>query len=351
MNTTTFERNLIQKIEKEIPGVTPGLQVQVHQLGKKVCDISIGQTFPYYDFASLTKIVFTTPLFMKAFEDKKWTLETKVSDLCPWFKHSEIRVTQCLNHSSGLAWWLPFFELVDYKKTDRERWLSTQQMINDSPLDLKDISVYSDVGFVMLGHFLEAMFEEDLFSIWNSLKEEVYPRSTLNFHPHNQAPFEGRLYAPTERSEWRHKLIQGEVHDDNTWSFGGVSTHAGIFGSIDDLGWYALFLRSILQGYAKTYVRQKTALLFSSKTRPQGQGDWAYGFMMPSSGQSSSGDYFSPASVGHTGFTGTSLWYDPVHDISVAILSNRVFLGRDNKQFAQLRPKIHNWVVQGLRKV
>ncbi len=351
MSFGTFEKNLVLKIEKEIPGVTPGLQVQVHQLGKKVCDFSVGQTFPYYDFASLTKIVFTTQVFMKAYEDKKWTVESKVVDFCPWFHNKEMKLVDCLNHSSGLAWWLPFFELVDFKKTPRDRWLSTQKMINDSPLDKKDISVYSDVGFIMLGHILENMYEKELLEIWKDLKEQIYPRSTINFHPNNEPLFEQRLYAPTERSEWRHKVIQGEVHDDNAWSFGGVSSHAGLFGSIDDLGWYALFLRSILQGYAKTYVRQKTAMTFASRSRTLGLGDWALGFMMPTPGGSSSGDFFSPASVGHTGFTGTSLWYDPVHDISVAILSNRVFYGRENKQFASLRPKIHNWIVQGLRKV
>lgn len=351
MSFGSFEKALIQKIEKEIPGVTPGLQIQVHQLGKKVCDVSIGQTYPYYDFASLTKIIFTTPVLMKAFEEKRWSLATPVSEFCPWFEHKQVLVSDCLNHSSGLAWWLPFFELVDYKKPASERWQSTRSMINDSPLDKKDISVYSDVGFIVLGHVLESLYQKNLFQIWMDLKDEVYPRTTINFHPNNEAPFEQRLYAPTERSEWRHRLIQGEVHDDNAWSFGGVSSHAGLFGSIDDLGWYALFLRSILQGYAKTYVRQKTALTFVSRSRGQGQGDWAYGFMMPTLGSSSSGEHFSPASVGHTGFTGTSVWYDPVHDLSVSILSNRVFLGRDNKLFAQLRPQIHNWIVQGLRKV
>lgn len=351
MGLSSFEKNLISKVEKEIPGVTPGLQIQVHQVGKKVCDVEIGQTYPYYDLASLTKVIFTTQIFMKAFEEKKWTLDSKVVDFCPWFKFPEVTLTECLNHSSGLAWWLPFFEIVDFKKTPQERWLSTQQMINESPIDQKDISVYSDVGFILLGHVLESMFQKPLIEIWGQLKEEVYPRTTLNFHPDNKACFETRLYAPTERSEWRHRLIQGEVHDDNTWSFGGVSSHAGLFGSIDDLGWYSLFLRSILQGYAKTYVRQRTALTFTSRSRSQGMGDWAYGFMMPSPGTSSSGDYFSPASVGHTGFTGTSIWYDPVHDMSVSILSNRVFLGRDNKQFAALRPKIHNWIIQAFRKV
>jgi CubicO group peptidase (beta-lactamase class C family) len=351
MNLSSFERQLLQKVEVEIPGVTPGLQIQVHQAGKKVCDIAAGTTYPYYDFASLTKIVFTTQVLMKAFEDGLWNLETKVAEFCSWLKHKDIKVVDCLTHSSGLIWWLPLYKSLNLNSTSKERWLSTQSTINELNLELSAQSVYSDVGFILLGHFLEAIYQKDLIEIWSLHKEQNYPRTTINFHPENKPKFDTRLYAPTERCQWRGKLIQGEVHDDNTWALGGVSSHAGLFGSIDDLGWFALYLRSTLQGFAKTFVKQRTAMLFTSRARPQGQGDWALGFMMPTPGKSSSGDHFSLASVGHTGFTGTSLWYDPVFDISISILSNRVFYSRENKQFAELRPKIHNWIVESLRKV
>jgi CubicO group peptidase (beta-lactamase class C family) len=141
------------------------------------------------------------------------------------------------------------------------------------------------------------------------------------------------------------------VHDDNAWAFGGLSTHAGLFGSIDDLGWFALFMRSELKGYAKTSVKPKTAQFFASRSLPPGKGDWALGYMMPTPGNSSAGNYFSPFSIGHTGFTGTSLWYDPQADLSIAILSNRVFYGRENKEFATLRPQIHNWIIEGMKRV
>jgi CubicO group peptidase (beta-lactamase class C family) len=72
--------------------------------------------------------------------------------------------------------------------------------------------------------------------------------------------------------------------------------------------------------------------------------------MMPTAGASSSGKYFSPDSIGHTGFTGTSFWYDPKQDLGIAILSNRVYFGRENKQFATLRPQIHNWIIEGLKR-
>ena len=95
---------------------------------------------------------------------------------------------------------------------------------------------------------------------------------------------------------------------------------------------------------------QKTAQLFSKKAVEEGKGDWALGFMMPTPGQASCGHYFDLSSIGHTGFTGTSTWYDPKMDLAVCILSNRLVYGRENNRFKELRPKIHNWLVEGLRK-
>jgi CubicO group peptidase (beta-lactamase class C family) len=189
-----------------------------------------------------------------------------------------------------------------------------------------------------------------LIEIWSRIKEEFYPRTSLEVHDSNLPKAPVRLYAPTERCEWRSKLIQGEVHDDNTWAFGGVSSHAGLFGSIDDLGWYALLLRSQIKGISKTSIKQKTAQLFAQRSRPVGRGDWALGYMMPSPGASSSGSYFSPYSIGHLGFTGTSIWYDPVADVSIGMVSNRVFYGRDKNEFAALRPKIHDLIIEGMKK-
>ena len=118
----------------------------------------------------------------------------------------------------------------------------------------------------------------------------------------------------------------------------------------DDLGWHALNIRSQLLGIARYEVKQKTAQLFAKRAVEEGKGDWALGFMMPTPGQASCGHYFDLSSIGHTGFTGTSTWYDPKMDLAVCILSNRLVYGRENNRFKDLRPKIHNWLVEGLRK-
>jgi len=351
MSLTSFELKLKKQIEKVLPGVSPGVQIQVHQAGKKVCDLSVGETYAYYDLASLTKIIFTVQALMKAYEEKRWNLKTKVKDICPWFSHDEVLVADCMAHASGLVWWMPLYQQLDLATSRINRWTEGARLIRGLPLEKHDSSVYSDVGFIVLGHVLESLYSLPLSEIWARLKEEIYPRTTLDFNLENEPQHALKLYAPTERCQWRQKTIQGEVHDDNTWAMGGISTHAGLFGSIDDLGWFALYLRSTLKGYAKTYVKPKTAQLFAARARPHGKGDWALGYMLPSVGSSSSGQYFSQASIGHTGFTGTSVWYDPIQDLSVSILSNRVFYGRENKEFAALRPQIHNWIIEGLKRV
>lgn len=351
MRFSQFEDKLAKKITERLPGAAPGLQVQVHQSGRKICDIAVGDSFAYYDLASLTKPFFTVAALMKAFDEGKWGLETRVADLLPWFPHRDVLIVHCLTHTSGLPWWHDFYKHLDLSKTIEERWKSLNVMIRELPREKPEKAVYSDVGFLVLAGCLEALEGAPLLEVWNRLKESFYPRlTTLDFHPGNIVPHAAKYYAPTERCPWRGKLIQGEVHDDNAWALGGVSTHAGLFGSVDDVSWAGLFLRSQLLGISRIQVKLKTAKLFMGRALPLGKGDWAMGFMMPTPGSSSSGDYFSPYSIGHTGFTGTSFWFDPSSDLLIVILSNRVFLGREIREFVSLRPQIHNWIIEGLRR-
>lgn len=352
MASSTFEKKLIAQIEDALPGVAPGVQVQVHQNGRKVVDIAVGETYPYYDFASLTKVIFSVQAMMLAFEEGRWNLKSKVQDFVPWFAHDDILVRDLMTHSAGLVWWHPFYQTIDINSSELNRWSQVAQTIRSLNLVNKDQSIYSDVSFLMLGFVLESLYSLPLIEVWDRVKDQFYQKSSLDFNPHNKPQHAAKFYAPTERCAWRGKMLQGEVHDENAWALGGVSSHSGLFGSIDDLGWYALLLRSQIRGVSKSVIKIKTAQMFTSRARPEGKGDWALGYMMPTKGVSSSGNYFSPLSVGHTGFTGTSIWYDPNFDLSIGILSNRVFLGRDKKDFAKgLRPQIHNWVVEGLRRL
>jgi CubicO group peptidase (beta-lactamase class C family) len=350
MKYSVLEKNLISQLEERIVDVTPGVMVRAYQGGRIICDVAVGSTYAYYDLASLTKIIFSTQAMMYAFELGKWKFESKVGDYLSWFPHKDIKLSELLTHSSGLVWWMPFYENLDLNSSEEARREQLKKMLIECKVEKQESAVYSDVGFLLLGFVLEKIFDKDLQSIWDEIKNKFYLGTTLEFHSHNQFTERPYLFAPTEECPWRKRLIQGEVHDRNTWALGGVSTHAGLFGSVDDVGWYSLHLRSQLLGIARYSIRQKTAQLFAKRALPEGKGDWAMGYMMPTPGSASCGNYFSLDSIGHTGFTGTSVWYDPKMDMSVIILSNRVLYGPENKAFAKLRPEIHNWIVENYRR-
>ncbi len=350
MKASVLEKTLVSQIQPRLKDVTPGVQVRAYHGGKLVCDLNLGETSPYYDLASVTKIIFSVQAMMVAYEEKKWDLDTKIAAILPWFRHRRVRIQDLMTHSSGLPWWMPFYKDINLDQSVSDRWKQLQGMIENIEVEQKDVSTYSDVGILTLAFVLEELYQMPLFEIWNRTKDRFYAGTTLNFHPDHQPVYRQNLYAPTEECPWRKRVLQGEVHDENCWALGGVTTHAGLFGSMDDMGWYLLQLRAQIQGVARYSIKQKTAILFSQRARPVGKGDWALGYMMPTPGSASCGVYFSLTSVGHTGFTGTSAWYDPKMDLAVGILSNRVAYGRDNKSFGILRSDVHNWIVEGLRK-
>lgn len=350
MRLAVFEKGLIEQIRPRIRDVTPGVMVRAYQGGKLVADVSVGETWAYYDLASLTKVIFSVQSAMLAYERGLWKTDSRVADFLPWFPHPQVQVVDLLTHSSGLPWWKPLFKEIDLHKNLEERRDQLKAILVGMELDPSEQSIYSDVGFLLLGFVLEAIYEKPLPEIWDEVRSLFYEGTTLEFHPQHEMKYPRNLYAPTEECPWRKRLLQGEVHDENAWSLGGLSTHAGLFGSIDDVGWALLNFRSQYYGIGRAPIKMRTAQLFAKRARPEGMGDWAMGFMMPTPGGASCGSYFSLDSIGHTGFTGTSLWFDPKADLAVAILSNRVLYGRENNSFKNLRPEIHNWIVEGLRR-
>ncbi|MEK6629057.1 MAG: serine hydrolase [Bdellovibrionota bacterium] len=349
MKYSSQENKLIEKIKLAIPDVTPGVSARAYHLGRMVCDINVGHTYPYYDLSSLTKIIFTQQAIMEAFDGGMWTLNTKITDVLPDFKH-DIYIKDLLTHTSGLEWWLPLYKDIQLELPWEEKrsWIYNQ--INNSVVKKTERSIYSDLGIIILGFILEKLYKKNILQIWLDLKERNYASTTFDFHIENKTDIPIERFAPTEDCVWRKKIMRGEVHDENTWSFGGISTHSGLFGSIEDVSAFGLNVRSQLQGIARYSVRQKTAQLFASRAIPTEVGDWTLGYMMPSAGSSSCGPHFSVRSIGHTGFTGTSCWYDPRNDLLVIILSNRVHYGRENKEFIKLRPQIHSWICESLKR-
>ena len=129
MKFSVLEKNLIVKLEDRIRDTTPGVMVRAYQGGKIICDVAVGQTHPYYDLASVTKVLFTQQAMMYAFELGKWTVDTKVSDLLPWFVHKDVKLTQLLTHSSGLAWWMPFYQELNMQASMEQRRVQLKEIL------------------------------------------------------------------------------------------------------------------------------------------------------------------------------------------------------------------------------
>src|SRR5690606_944047 len=145
---------------------------------------------------------------------------------------------------------------------------------------------YSDLGILTLGHWLERLLEKPLLTLWKEWGEEMGFKH-LHFHENNVPIYKRQLYAPTENCPWRKKVLQGEVHDDNTWALGGVAPHAGLFGGLEDMEKWGLILRKSFYGNSKNPLNPSVTRLFCSRAIPKNHGDWALGFMMPTPGSAS----------------------------------------------------------------
>ncbi|MEY4617619.1 MAG: hypothetical protein RJB66_2579 [Pseudomonadota bacterium] len=327
---------------------TPGLCFEVYQGGQLYASYQGGQVYPYYDLASLTKVLFTVPAMMLAHQRGLWSLDDKVGDHLVWWPHSQTKIVDVLTHTAGLLWWKAFYEDLIKEPEGEARWDKLRLDIKDCPLGDTSKAVYSDVGFLTLAFLMQAIWKKSLPEIWAAVKQEFSSQTNLHWIKPGSPPFPLHDYAPTELCPWRGRRIQAEVHDENAWALGGMSSHAGLFGNCSDVA--AVFLSFRRAYYDLTHPLHKTVRFFTQRQIPYEKGDWAMGLVIPTSGSSTSGQYFSSTSMGHTGFTGTSAWWDPEKDVLVVILSNRVYFGREKREFAKLRPLLHDEIISLLRR-
>ncbi len=344
-----LEKSLQEKFATLPPSATPGFVLQVYHLGKKVCDTSWGKTWKYYDLASLTKIFFTVPWMIRSVHLNKVDLFRAYSKYCPWYSH-QIVVKDLLSHSAGNEWWQPFYKMLNlnFESEFRKQQLKIQ-LHSTPPTQKKDKAVYSDIDFFLLGFLLESVYEKKWIELWNELSEVIFKKHPMHFNVENVSQFSKDLYAPTENCPWRRHIVQGEVHDENAWALGGVAPHAGLFGSVEAVGEWALWFRSEFYGHTSSWAEAALVQKFTERCFPTKKGDWSLGFMLPTPGSASCGQYFSSESFGHTGFTGTSFWMDPQKDLMVILLSNRIHPVRSNELFKKCRPQIHDWICEELR--
>jgi serine-type D-Ala-D-Ala carboxypeptidase len=326
-----------------------------------------------YDIASLTKVVGTTSAMMILVERGQLDLDAPVYQYLPIWPtdgdHSRITLRHLLTHTSGLPagadlWTTP-------GKLPKLERIARMQLINEPGV----VTTYSDLGMIVVAAVIEAIAREPLdhflyrevFSPLGMRETRFNPRAfiadaSINVRatPLIQLPVLSPFFSPFQLvAQWTPELPErakqlssvriaptergvprGYVHDRNAASLDGVAGHAGLFSSVRDLAAFASSVLEAMQGEDMPMITAQTVATFVQRPE-RGR---ALGWDVARGDRSSAGDYFSEESVGHTGFTGTSIWIDPKRDLFVVLLTNRVHPSAANQKHIALRRAVHNAV-------
>jgi CubicO group peptidase (beta-lactamase class C family) len=284
-----------------------------------------------YDLASLTKVIGAAPLMAGEVTSGRMRLNDRVRHwIANWTGEDRQIVTlrDLLEHASGLPGHRQYFE-------SRHGRASFEIAICEEPLEYapRTNSIYSDPGFMLLGFAMENAANETLdrqFDRWRD--RELGEDTELMYRPPEH--LRPRI-APTEDTEHGDER-RGEVHDENALALGGVAAHAGLFGTVHAVG-----------AVARWWMKSPSLPLFATKTTVPGSSRaLAWDTMLHTS---SCGTKMSTNAIGHTGFTGTSLWIDPANDLYVVILTNRVHPTREGEGIQDVRRALHDGIVTALR--
>jgi serine-type D-Ala-D-Ala carboxypeptidase len=298
-----------------------------------------------FDLASLTKVLATTAAVMRLYDRRLLALDVPVKDWLPEFaaaedsdtRRSRVTLRMLLDHSSGLPGYVRLFESTNDRLAMIDACL--RQPLTADP---GTRSEYSDIGFIILGYLVEKIAGEPLDSF---CQREIFAplgMSTSGFCPNKEL----RAFIPPTEDDraFRHRVIQGEVHDENACVMGGVAGHAGLFSNaLDPLRMAGCLLTGGVTPSGMQLFSAQTIAQFKEPSRQPPGTSRALGWDTPST-PSSSGSLFSARSIGHLGFTGTSLWIDLDAGISVTLLTNRTWPDRSNQAIRALRPRFHDSV-------
>jgi CubicO group peptidase (beta-lactamase class C family) len=328
-----------------------------------------------YDLASLTKPLVTGLLAAILIESGRLDPNKPVGDILNEFYasvYAEITVNDLAMHTSGLPSWKPFYLLAD----------DPDQVVVEASRALPGLEqepvTYSDLNLIVLGFIAERIKDKGLNEIAG---EEIFVRLDLKDTYFNPPPSlrtriaaneEGNEYErqmcielgyipggmegvdererrnpPANAGAFRTEIIWGEVHDGNAYFMGGVAGHAGLFSTAGEVFKLAL---QFLPNYT-TLLRPETCKLFSTNFTPGMNEDRSFAFQLASTNDSNAGSRMSPESFGHTGFTGTSLWVDPVKDRIFILLTNRTHMhSRPFVNINSVRRRFHDLSVDVLEK-
>ncbi len=371
----------------------PGAVVMVVKDGKIAYERAYGYTTydsidpvyteTIYDLASVTKIMATTLSVMKLYDEGRLSLTKTLGDYLPWVRGSNkdsLVIWDILLHEAGLKAWIPFYrETLDTVYTNgpsgalysqysdslygirvaenvfmRNDWRDTMyKRILESELTPKGQYIYSDNDFIFLGKIVEELTGQPLNEYVQKTFYEKLKLTNTTFLPRARFPLS--YIAPTEsEAGFRRQLIHGDVHDPGAAMFGGVAGHAGLFSNAQDLAVLCQLLLNEGKMNGITFFSKETVALFTgyhSNFSRRG-----LGFDKPEKDNFTRKEPYpaisaSPATYGHTGFTGTCVWMDPEKNLVFIFLSNRVNNNGDANRFLRMnvRPKVHETIYQAIR--
>jgi serine-type D-Ala-D-Ala carboxypeptidase len=318
-----------------------------------------------FDLSSLTKPLATTIAIMIMVRDAKLKLDERVTRFFHNFGvHGKSHVTfrQLLAHSSGLAAWRPYYQhIAEIEKGGKVNFMASrgakefvyEEIHRERPEQSPGSkTLYSDLNFMLLGEVVEQIsgvglnrFCRDKIFRPLALRAtdfiDISQNRTRRLEPVRE------MFAATSYCPFRKRWLIGEVDDENAYAMGGVAGHAGLFAPVHEVDRIACELLRCYAGKSD-FIPQRVVREFWSRDKAIAGSTWALGWDTPSPEYSSSGHHFSAAAIGHLGFTGTSIWIEPEREIAVSLLTNRVHPRRDNQAIRDLRPRIHDLVIQAL---
>jgi len=281
-----------------------------------------------FDLASLTKVVTTLPLVLLLHQRGQWSIDDPVARWLPGAPRSPVTISHCLLHAAGLAPHRPYYATCADPAEIRRA--VTAELADAVPGQVS----YSDLGFMLLGWAVQECAGEPLSDLAD--REVLGPlgMSSTGYRP--RAPLR-RIAAAEADSDQRPGLVWGQVHDGNAFALGGVSGHAGLFGTAGDLGRFA---SALLTPDRHPVLSAETLAFMTARRAGAGAEARVLGWRL----HPSAWGRWPDRTIWHTGFTGTSLLIAPALDVAVVLLSNAVHPVRRLEQTGAFRARIHRAV-------
>lgn len=355
---------LVAKDGKVIFNKAYGNHTYINGLPEKVTDI--------FDLASITKTTATTPAVMRLYEEHKLNLDTNIGAYIPKARLSPmnpIKVREVMLHQAGFIPFIPFHDFVkpgDYSRDSSAAYptkvadnyyikkgffkeVMWPKMLN-SPIRTRGKYVYSDISMYVMKEICERLSGIPLDTyVWENFYKPL-GMQTAGFLPRNR--FSKDQIVPTEQDNYfRKTLLEGYVHDQGAALSGGVSGHAGLFSSANDLAIiYQMLLNKGSYG-GNQYFQPQTVEMFTKKQSDVSRRGLGFDRWDPDATKKYPSQLASPLTYGHTGYTGTAVWVDPAKGLVYVFLSNRVNPTVSEKLGnLKIRPRIQDAIYKAFEK-